>query len=187
MQNERSGRDVAMLLGGVAAGVIASRFLSPLLAAAVSSSRVRAGGDPFERLVADHRQILSLLDQMLNCPADAKLERGRLFLALKRKLAKHALAEEDVVYPRVHNDSASGDERKHLYDEHADMKILLFEIEDSLKSGDDWTDAVRPLRDLISRHADEEEKTIFPEMRRELAQRAPELSGQISREEALIL
>jgi hemerythrin-like domain-containing protein len=57
-----------------------------------------------------------------------------------------------------------------------------------LKSGEDWTGAVGPLRDLVRRHIEEEEKTIFPEMRRELAQaRWPKLSGQISREEAMIL
>ena len=37
---------------------------------------------------------------------------------LKRKLAKHAMAEEDVVYPIVHNQTAETTESKHLYDEH---------------------------------------------------------------------
>src|SRR5215472_13620712 len=112
MKRNGATRDLGMFLGGIAAGVVASRILPPLVAAAAGSSRARAGGDPFQVLIEDHRQINSLLDQMLNCPASSRLQRARLFLALKRKLAKHALAEEDVIYPRVRNDSATGDERK---------------------------------------------------------------------------
>ena len=182
------GRNVAMLAGGVAAGVVASRLLPPLVCAITGSTRVRAGGDPFDLLIKDHRDILSLLDEMIAGPSASAPRRGRQFLVLKRKLAKHALAEEDVVYPIVHNDTASGDERKHLYDEHAEMKILLHEIETQLKSGEDWSGSVRPLREIVRRHAEEEEKTVFPELRRELSRsHQPRLSGQISREEALIL
>jgi len=45
-----------------------------------------------------------------------------------------------------------------------------------------------PLRDLIRTHIDEEERTIFPELRREMKkENLPTLAGQISREEALVL
>lgn len=109
-------------------------------------------------------------------------------MMLKRKLAKHALAEEDVVYPLVRNDSANGDERLHLYDEHADMKILLHQTGEMLNQGDGWNGTVGMLRSLIREHAEQEEKTIFPELRREVKRvQWPKLSGQISREEALIL
>jgi len=68
------------------------------------------------------------------------------------------------------------------------MKILLYEMEGQLQAGEDWNSMVIPLRDLIRRHVDEEEKTIFPELRRELTKTAsPKVSGQISREEALIV
>ena len=177
-----------MLFAGVAAGVLGSRILPPLFASTAASSRARLGKDPFDLLVSDHREITSLLDEMVAAPKEAVARRGKLFLMLKRKLAKHAMAEEDVVYPIVRNDSASGDERKHLYDEHADMKILLYEIEGLLKSGEDWNGAVMPLRDLIRTHIDEEERTIFPELRREIRKESlPKLAGQISREEALVL
>jgi hemerythrin superfamily protein len=177
-----------MLLAGVAAGVLGSRLLPPLLAAGAASGRVRVGGDPFDLLISDHRKITSLLDQMVAAPTAPIAQRARLFLELKRKLAKHAMAEEDVIYPIVRNDSASGDQRKHLYDEHADMKILMYELEMLLKGGEDWTAVVVPLRDLIRHHIDEEEGTVFPELRRELAKaKLPDVAGKISREEALVL
>lgn len=187
-KKSHAGRNAAMVIGGVAAGIVGSRLLPPLIAAAGGMSRTRAGGDPFDRLIQDHRQILSTLDQMLAAPADSTFRRSRLYLMLKRKLAKHAMAEEDVVYPLVQRGSAQDNQSKHLYDEHADMKILLFQLEERLKAGTDWTDLVRPLRDLIHHHADEEENNVFPQLRRSLNESMlPKVSGQIQREEAMVL
>jgi hemerythrin-like domain-containing protein len=178
----------AILLGGIAAGAVAGRLLPPLVSALLGSGRVRVGGDPFALLIDDHRQIQSILDQMMAAPADSTARRAGLFLKLKRKLAKHAMAEEDVVYPIVRNESATGNERRHLYDEHAEMKIMLYELEAQLKAGEEWAATVGPLRELIRRHIEEEEGTIFPQLRRQLsASELPQVSGQISREEALIV
>ena len=57
-----------------------------------------------------------------------------------------------------------------------------------IRNGESWNETVGMLRSLIREHAEQEEKTIFPELRRELKEiRWPKISGQISREEALIL
>lgn len=183
-----TGRKMAMLLGGVAGGIIGGRLLPPLFAAMTAAGRARAGADPFALLIDDHRKILSILDEMAASPSDSKLRRGRLFLALKRRLAKHAMAEEDVVYPIVRNDAANPNQRKHLYDEHAEMKILLYEMESALMDDRNWSAAVAPIRELVRRHFDEEEKTIFPELRRQLAESAlSKVAGRISREEAVVM
>jgi len=185
---KRTGRGLMMLLGGIGAGVVGSRLLPPLMANMMGSKRVRAGGDAFAMLIDDHRQIRSFLDDMMDSPADSTLRRSRLFLMLKRKLAKHAMAEEDVVYPIVNSHSGENDKPKHLYDEHADMKILLYELEGKLKNREDWSSTVRQLRHLILRHVDEEEHSIFPQLRLQLSQEGlPKVSGQIAREEALIV
>jgi hemerythrin-like domain-containing protein len=187
-EDNRTGRDLTMLLAGLAAGIIGGRFGPPLLAAAIGYGRTRAGGDPFASLMKDHRELLWLLDQMAAASGESAIRRWRLFVMFKRKLAKHAMAEEDVVYPLVRNDSAQGDERAHLYGEHAEMKMLLYRVETQLRDGEDWTSVVRPLRDLIRRHVDEEEKTIFPELRQELGKsRSPKLAGNIGREEAVVI
>ncbi len=187
-ENRSAGRDIAVLLGGLAAGILGSRLLPPLIAMANGSGRVRRGHDPFELLIEDHRMILATLDQMLAEPAESTVKRTSLYLALKRKLAKHALAEEDVVYPLLHNQGQDAEASKELYDEHADMKILLFELEELLKSGEDWSRQVRSLRDLIQDHVNDEEQVVFPKLRQIFDEsRTAKISGQISREEALIL
>jgi hemerythrin-like domain-containing protein len=61
-------------------------------------------------------------------------------------------------------------------------------LENQLKNGEDWSATVDVSSALIPRHVDEEESTIFPELRAQLGgDGLPEVSGQISREEALIL
>ena len=184
----RSGRDIAVLIGGIAAGILGSRLLPPIIAGATAAGRARRSNDPFELLISDHRQILGLLDQMLQQPADATARRASTFLMLKRKLGKHAMAEEDVVYPLLHGEGMKAEQSKELYDEHADIKIYLYKIEELLMSGSDWSEPVGSLRSLIQEHVEEEEQVVFPQLRQLLDEkRVAKVSGQISREEALLL
>jgi hemerythrin superfamily protein len=177
-----------MLAGGVAAGIVGTKLLPAAFGALGGWRRARAGGDPFAQLIDDHRRILSLLGEMAAETSGNRAQRSHLFLMLKRKLAKHALAEEDVVYPIVHNQSAEHDDSRHLYDQHADMKILLYELEGKVKGGQDWAQDVARLTELIRGHVDEEERVIFPQLRTRLTvDKLPRVSGQISREEALIV
>lgn len=181
-------RDIAAMAGGLAVGILGSRLMVPMFAAANGAMRARLGEDSFELLIQDHRHIISILDEMERGPGDALVRRARLFLTLKRTLAKHALAEEDVVYPLLHQDVHDVKESKHLYDEHADMKIALFELERMLKSKADWTTRVRSLRELVQKHIRQEEDVEFPKLRRMMSEsKSRKLSGLIHREEALVL
>jgi len=180
--------DIAAMAGGLAVGILGSRLMAPMFAAANGALRAKLGEDAFELLIQDHRQIISTLDEMERTPGDSMARRARLFLTLKRTLAKHALAEEDVVYPLLHQDVHDVKESKRLYNDHADMKIGLFELERSLKSKADWTAQVRSLRDSLHKHIREEEDVEFPKIRRMLSEhRSRRLSGMIHREEALVL
>lgn len=188
MQSRISSRDIAAIAGGLAVGIIGSRLMMPVLAAGSGSVRGRLGQDPFERLIQDHRSISATLRKMEEAAHASTATRARLFLTLKRTLAKHAMAEEDVVYPILSDQGHSREDAKHLYDEHADMKIHLYELENMLKSGTDWTHRVRSLRTLIEGHIREEEDIQFPKLRDALGSRkVRQLSGQIHREEALVL
>jgi hemerythrin superfamily protein len=150
--------------------------------------RTRVGQDPFDRLIQDHRIILQTLDDMERHGSGSMARRGALFLRLKRTLAKHAMAEEDVVYPLLHDDARREEASKQLYQEHADMKIHLFELERLLKANEDWSERVRTLRDIISEHARQEEEVEFPRLREALDKdRTRKLSAYIRREESMVL
>jgi iron-sulfur cluster repair protein YtfE (RIC family) len=111
-----------------------------------------------------------------------------LFLAVKRTLAKHALAEEDVVYPLLHREAGAAEATRQLYAEHAEMKIHLYELETALRGGASWAGRASALQALVARHIREEEDVQFPKLQALLDERERQrVSGQIHREEALIV
>lgn len=181
-------RDIAAMASGLAVGVVSSRLLPPLLAGAAGSVRASLGENPFDRLMQDHRSVLALLDRLVSASEDASARRTAAFLAVKRALAKHALAEEDVVYPLLHGKANAVAAAKQLYSEHADMKIQLYELETALQNGASWAERARSLQTLIARHIREEEDVQFPHLQDLLdAEGRRRLAGQVRREEALIL
>lgn len=183
-----SGRSLAAFAGGVAAALIASRILPPLVAQAAGSARAAAGQDPFDVLVEDHRIILSLLGEMELSAENATFRRTQLLLRLKRRLAAHALAEEDVVYPLLHDKAHAEEDTRRLYSEHADMKMMLFALETMPKDDPQWRSTVAKLRALIADHVHQEEDIDFPRLRERLdRQDTMILSGGMQREKALVL
>src|SRR5690606_39127033 len=117
-----SGRSVAAAFaGGAATALIASRLLPPVAAMAAGSARLAAGRDPFESLMNDHRRFLGLLSDMEESANSESLRRTQLLLRLKRGLAAHAMAEEDVVYPILHDAGEAEHDARQLYGERAEM------------------------------------------------------------------
>jgi hemerythrin superfamily protein len=178
-----------LLLGvGAAAGVLFGRFLPVLFANASGLAQGAAGRDPFAGLVQEHRTLLSLLEKMEQQPATEWAKRKVLFLAFKRTIGKHAMAEEDIIYPLLKTEAERHESTQKLYREHASMKIHLFELERAIHREEEWREAVRALRSEIEPHAREEEETEFPRLR-ELLDKAgtAELSRKIRQEEALVV
>jgi hemerythrin superfamily protein len=178
----------AALAGGVALGVLGSRLLPPVVAQASGSMRATFRRDPFRPLESDHRLIESTLAEMVEATTGSTAQRLKLFLLFKRKLAKHAMAEEDVVYPVLYDIAGAEDKARELYDEHAQMKIHLFSLERALDSGPSWGDHVRRLQDIVLSHIRDEEEVEFPRLRTILAEKEhSKIAGKILREEALVL
>lgn len=178
-----------VLLGiGAAAGVLLGRILPVLLANTSGLARGATGRDPFAGLVQQHRALLSLLDKMERLSARDWARRKMLFLAFKRTIGKHAMAEEDIVYPLLKTQAERHETTQKLYREHASMKIHLFELEGAIHHDEEWRDAVRALRSEIEPHARDEEETEFPRLRDLLDQkRTAQLTRKIRQEEALVV
>ncbi|HYE01390.1 MAG TPA: hemerythrin domain-containing protein, partial [Alphaproteobacteria bacterium] len=136
----------------------------------------------------DHRKILNLLAEMERSPRGAVAERTELLLRLKRQLTAHALAEEDVVYPLLHDRAGQVSDTKRLYREHADMKMHLFRLEQTPKDDPRWIDTLREVRALIAEHIEQEEEVDFPTLRSLLdSQDRARLSGGVQREKSFVL
>lgn len=179
---------IAAFAFGAVAGVLAGRLLPPIAAAASGSARARAGFDPFDALAADHRRFLDLLEEMAESRSDARIQRIQLLLRLKRRLAAHAMAEEDVIYPLLADEAAASDDARKLYSEHADIKMRLYRLERMSKTGPEWASEARALREVIAEHARHEEEVDFPALRRALDEKGrTHLARDLYREKALVL
>ena len=167
---------------------MASRLLPPVIEMARGSLKVQAGADPFQQLVDEHNSLRSMLDEMEHLAEGSKAKKARCFLLFKRTLAKHAMAEEDIVYPLLTREGEREEAAEHLYQEHAKMKIALFRLEQALKGEGDWSASVRELRQLIVPHARQEESEEFPRLRERLSHAKRVAAGRdVLREEAMVL
>jgi iron-sulfur cluster repair protein YtfE (RIC family) len=174
------------LITGMLVGIVAARILPPFLAMACGAARARAGRDPFESLIEDHQRFRALLGRMKE--ATATVQRAQLLLRLKRGLAAHAMAEEDVIYPMLQDEAGAKPDPTHLYAEHAALKVLLFRLEKKVLDGGDWTEEVAALTALLSEHSRHEEEVDFPRLRDLLDKDGRvTLARKISREKALVL
>lgn len=171
------------LMGGAMAMLVASRVLPPVMGQLLGARR-----DPFQALAADHRRVLGMLDRLCDSRDDQVALRTTLFLAIKRALGAHALAEEDVVYPALKLEVGEDAAVRQLYEEHAEIKLHLHRLETMPKREPQFAEVARALRDLIRHHAHQEEAEEFPKLRRALDESATaKLAGGVAREKAMLL
>jgi iron-sulfur cluster repair protein YtfE (RIC family) len=182
-------KNIYLMVGiGAAGGILLGRFLPVVFANVNGLAHGAARRDPFAGLIREHRLLLSLLDKIERLPASNWAKRKFLFLAFKGTIGKHAMAEEDIIYPLLKTDADRHEATQKLYREHASMKIHLFELERAIHENERWRDGVRALRSEIEPHAREEEETEFPRLRELLDQRrTAQLNRKIRQEEALVV
>jgi uncharacterized protein (DUF1330 family)/hemerythrin superfamily protein len=181
-------RGLAAFAAGAATMLLAGRAAPPVAGRVAGTIRGALGGDPFDALARDHRAVLGLLRTIEKTDPKSRTTRAAMLFQVKRMLAAHALAEEDVVYPLLINDAQRQEESSRLYREHADMKVRLFELEHLAKDDPQWTGKLIELRQIVEAHARTEEETEFPALRQALkADQSARLFGDIQREKSLIL
>jgi len=121
--------------------------------------------DILQQLKTEHDIVRSILAQIENSTAR---ERISLLKQLKSELIPHARAEEKTVYATL--DDRNGDDDQHrieeAYEEHRIIDKLLTEMGDLDPTEDQWLGRFSVLKENISHHADEEEKELFPVIRK---------------------
>jgi hypothetical protein len=97
-------------------------------------------------------------------------EREKAFVELRRLLAVHETAEEEIVHPRAKRKLADGaalvDQR--LEEEH-EAKTVLQKLEKLDVDSEEFTRQLTELRDAVLDHADHEEKDEFAKLGEELS------------------
>lgn len=123
--------------------------------------------DVVDFLVSQHEQIKSLFDQTLSATGK---ERERAFVDLRRLLAVHETAEEEIVHPKAKRKVTDGQTivEARLEEEHEAKKVLS-ELEKLDVAGEEFTRKLTTLRDAVLDHAQHEETEEFAKLGADLS------------------
>ena len=156
-------QDKSILLGAAVAGAavgLAANIGRKFLVQGMSA----AAGDWADALAAEHKMTLALFDKIEATDDDQTMMRSALLAKLKFALTKHALQEENVIYPALRQ-ANSAHEADTLESEHGYVKTYLYELETMPNDSPEWLARVRDFRSMIEPHMKMEEEEIFPTMR----------------------
>ena len=166
----------AFSFGGNGAGVLAGAALAGA-AVGIAANVGRklfvqmssgATGDWVDALKAEHRLALGIFDKILATTDSQTMTRTHLFGKLKNALEKHAVEEENVIYPALRQANLAHDADT-LNSEHGYVKTYLYELETLAKDSPEWLARVRDFRSMIEEHMRMEEKQVFPDFQRSLS------------------
>lgn len=120
----------------------------------------------------DHRTVEKLFKQFESSGPRATTTRRRLVDRMIKELAVHAAIEEQVFYPAVRAQvNGAGDEVLESLEEHHVVKWLLSELEGLDPGAERFPAKVTVLIEQVRHHVKEEERDLFPKVRKALGRR----------------
>src|SRR5579884_3559052 len=120
--------------------------------------------DAIALLKEDHRAVEKLFKEFEDAKGEGRKQKLAQRICLE--LTIHTMIEEEIFYPAC-DGKVDEDLLKEAYVEHDAAKVLVAEIEAGEGQDDDFFDAkVQVLSEEIEHHVDEEEKDLFPEVRK---------------------
>lgn len=158
---------------GVIAGAAGAGMAMGVLAMIGRKIAVQAptylAGDWDEALAAEHKAVLALFDALEATASTDKSKRSLLLAQMKHALAKHALQEENVIYPAL-REAGEKDAADALNKEHGYVKQYLYELENMPNESTGFLPTVARFRADIEKHMREEEDTLFPSLKAGLSE-----------------
>ena len=110
----------------------------------------------------DHQKTNVLFTELNQSNDPQKIQ--EYFGQLYKDLTVHAKAEEQVVYPAIRSFYGDHDTQE-LYDEQAQMTVLLDEIKSMNPADSQFKTKVNQLKDIVMDHVRQEESTMFAAIR----------------------
>lgn len=110
----------------------------------------------------DHQKVNLLFGQIDGTSDLQKIQ--EYFGQIYKDLTVHAEAEEQVIYPTVRPFYGDSDTQE-LYDEQAEMKVMLDSIKSLSPSSPEFKQQIQRLKDVVMDHVRQEESTMFAAIR----------------------
>ena len=159
--------NAGVLIGAAAAGA-ALGFAANIGRKLFMQGMTSAAGDWSEALAAEHKLALAIFDKIEATDDDQTTMRSMLLAKLKYALTKHALEEENVIYPALRQANSAHDADT-LESEHGYVKTYLYELENMPHDSEEWLARVRDFRAMIEEHMQMEENEVFPALKAQMS------------------
>jgi len=136
--------------------------------------------DALRMLIEDHKKVKKMFDEFekIRDKADSEEQKQLLIETACAELTIHAQLEEELFYPAARDAIDEMDLIDEAEVEHASAKQLITELA-SMQPGDDLYDAkFTVLSEYVKHHVEEEEKELFPKVKKsdlDLAELAEEM------------
>jgi hemerythrin superfamily protein len=126
--------------------------------------------DAIALLKADHKTVETLFRKFEEAGPNAKKLKRKLVDQIVRELAIHSVIEEMVFYPLVRSKAdVLNAQVLEALEEHHVVKWLLKELEDLPPEAERFEAKVKVLMENVRTHVGEEEKELFPAVRKAFA------------------
>jgi hemerythrin superfamily protein len=123
------------------------------------------GGNVFEELMADHREVEEIFARIQAMPGGGQDLRD-LVDEVTIELVRHSVAEEQYLYPAVRKHVQGGDRLadKELED-HSRVEKILKQLEKMNTDDAQMSPLLQQLMDEVAAHIQDEENNLFPMLR----------------------
>ena len=166
--SKRSGGNFGMI-ASAAAGGAALGLLAMLGRKAAVQAPTALAGNWDEALALEHTATRKVFDALEATNETNTTKRSMLLSHLKHALMKHAIEEENVIYPAL-REAGQIDAADALTKEHGYVKQYLYELENIPNASPEWIVKLRQFRTDIEAHMREEEEDLFPALRAQLSE-----------------
>lgn len=157
------------VIAGAAAGGAALGLLAMLGRKAAVQAPSALAGNWDDALKAEHKAVLKVFDTLEATDDKATIRRNMLLAHIKHALVKHAIEEENVIYPAL-REAGKTEQADELNAEHGYVKQFLYELENMPSTSPKWLEKVKEFRAALEKHIREEEDQLFPELRAQLSE-----------------
>ena len=166
--SKKSGGNLGVIAGAAAGGAALGLLALFGRKAAVQAPTALAGNWD-EALAVEHAATRKVFDAIEATDETASMRRNMLLSHLKHALMKHAIEEENVIYPAL-REAGQKEAADELNKEHGYVKQYLYELENMPTASPDWIMKVRQFRADLEKHMQEEETELFPVLRAQLSE-----------------